>query len=114
MAGADELSDIVDGVDPSIYIASQFEPKIGANEMDIAGGLRNKAIDVVSFSHRGFGGHLVWSGHPCDHLNQYFANAGSPTKAREGNIHHGDPAHRSIPMISHLGVMLPTGHVAPT
>ncbi len=36
------------GVDPSIYIASQFEPKIGANEMDIAGGLRNKAIDVVS------------------------------------------------------------------
>lgn len=35
------------GVDPSIYIASQFEPKIGANEMDIAGGLRKKAIDVV-------------------------------------------------------------------
>lgn len=35
------------GVDPAIYIASQFEPKIGANEMDIAGGLRNKAIDMV-------------------------------------------------------------------
>jgi 2-oxoisovalerate dehydrogenase E1 component len=66
----------------------------------------DKAIDVVSFSHRGFGGHLVWSGHPCDHFNQYFANAGSPTKAREGNIHHGDPAHRSLPMISHLGSML--------
>ena len=66
----------------------------------------DKAIDVVSFSHRGFGGHLVWSGHVCDHLNQYFANAGSPTKAREGNIHHGDPSHRSVPMISHLGSML--------
>jgi 2-oxoisovalerate dehydrogenase E1 component len=66
----------------------------------------DKAIDVVSFSHRGFGGHLVWSGHVCDHLNQYFANAGSPTKAREGNIHHGDPSHRSLPMISHLGSML--------
>lgn len=35
------------GVDPSIYIASQFEPKIGTNEIEIAGGLRNKAIDVV-------------------------------------------------------------------
>ncbi len=68
--------------------------------------LADKAVDVVSFSHRGLGGHLVWSGHPCDHLNQYFANAGSPTRAREGNIHHGDPAARSLPMISHLGAML--------
>ena len=68
--------------------------------------LADKATDVISFTHRGFGGHLVWSGHLCDHLNQYFANAASPTKAREGNIHHGDPAARSLPMISHLGAML--------
>ena len=68
--------------------------------------LADKATDVVCFSHRGFGGHLVWSGHLAEHLCQYFANAGSPTKAREGNIHHGDPANRSLPMISHLGIML--------
>lgn len=68
--------------------------------------LADKANDVVCFSHRGFGGHLIWSDHLCDHLNQYFANAGSPTKAREGNIHHGDPKNRSLPMISHLGIML--------
>ena len=68
--------------------------------------LADKSVDVISFSHRGFGGHLVWSDHLCDHLNQYFANAASPTKAREGNIHHGDPAMRSLPMISHLGAML--------
>jgi len=68
--------------------------------------LADKQVDVVSFSHRDLGGHLVWSGHPCDQLNQYFANAGSPTRAREGNIHHGDPANRSLPMISHLGAML--------
>lgn len=72
--------------------------------------LADKAIDVVSFTHRDLGGHLVWSSHLCDHLNQYFANAASPTFAREGNIHHGDPAHRSLPMISHLGSML--SHVA--
>jgi 2-oxoisovalerate dehydrogenase E1 component len=42
------------------------------------------------------------------HLNQYFANAGSPTQAREGNIHHGDPAKTLLPMISHLGAMLST------
>ncbi len=68
--------------------------------------LADKAIDVVCFSHRGFGGHLLWSGHFGDHLCQYFANSGSPTKAREGNIHHGDPQNRSLPMISHLGIML--------
>jgi 2-oxoisovalerate dehydrogenase E1 component len=68
--------------------------------------LADKSIDVVSFTHRGFGGHLIWSDHLCDHLNQYFANAHSPTKAREGNIHHGAPKNRSLPMISHLGAML--------
>jgi len=68
--------------------------------------LADKVRDVVSFTHRGLGGHLIWSGHLCDHLNQYLANAQSPTKAREGNVHHGDPANRSLPMISHLGTMI--------
>ena len=56
--------------------------------------LADKSLDVISFTHRGFGGHFIWSDHLCDLLNQYFANAGSPTKAREGNIHHGDPKNR--------------------
>jgi 2-oxoisovalerate dehydrogenase E1 component len=68
--------------------------------------LADKQRDVISFTHRDFGGHLIWSGHYCDHLNQYFANAGSPTQAREGNVHRGDPKNRSLPMISHLGAML--------
>jgi 2-oxoisovalerate dehydrogenase E1 component len=68
--------------------------------------LLDKAVDVVSWTHRDLGGHIVWSGHLGEHACQYFANAGSPTKGREGNIHHGDPAHRSLPMISHLGAML--------
>ena len=68
--------------------------------------LADKAVDVTCFSHRDLGGHLIWSGHLVNHLNQYFANAGSPTRAREGNIHRGDPKNRSLPMISHLGAML--------
>jgi 2-oxoisovalerate dehydrogenase E1 component len=68
--------------------------------------LANKALDVASFTHRDSGAHLIWSGNLVQHLNQYFANADSPTKAREGNIHHGDVPNRSIPMISHLGAML--------
>jgi 2-oxoisovalerate dehydrogenase E1 component len=67
----------------------------------------DRSVDVISFTHRDLGGHLVWSGHPGDHICQYLANSGSPTLGREGNIHHGDPARRSLPMISHLGAMLP-------
>lgn len=35
------------GVDPTIYIASQYEPKAGVNELEIAGGLRKKPVDIV-------------------------------------------------------------------
>ncbi len=68
--------------------------------------LADKAVDVISITHRGLGAHLIWSGHLVEHLNQYFANAASPTRAREGNVHHGDPQNRSLPMISHLGIMV--------
>ena len=67
--------------------------------------LADKTMDVISFTHRDFGGQLIWSRHLSEHLNQYFANTDSPTRAREGNIHYGDPAHGSLPMISHLGAM---------
>jgi 2-oxoisovalerate dehydrogenase E1 component len=67
--------------------------------------LADKATDVISFTHRDFGGQLIWSRHLSEHLNQYFANCDSPTRAREGNIHYGDHAHGSLPMISHLGAM---------
>ena len=32
--------------------------------------LADKQIDVISFTHRDLGGHLIWSGHLCEHLNQ--------------------------------------------
>ncbi len=65
----------------------------------------DKAIDCVSWTHRGLPGHLNWSDHLGDHICQYLGNSGSPTKGREGNAHHGDPKNRSFPMISHLGKM---------
>lgn len=68
--------------------------------------LLDKATDVVSWTHRDLGGHLVWGQHLGVIACQYLANSGSPTKSREGNIHHGDPAHRNLPMISHLGAMV--------
>ncbi|MEM9157491.1 MAG: thiamine pyrophosphate-dependent enzyme [Verrucomicrobiota bacterium] len=65
----------------------------------------DKDIDCVSWTHRGMPGQLIWSDHLGDHVSQFLGNAASPTKGREGNAHHGDPANRSYPMISHLGKM---------
>ena len=35
------------GVPPALYVASQFEPRIGVYELDIAGGLVGEPVDVV-------------------------------------------------------------------
>ncbi len=64
--------------------------------------------DVVSFLHRDLASHLLFGSTPQQLLCQYLANAGSPTRGREGNVHHGDAGQRRFPMISHLGQMLST------
>ena len=35
------------GVPPAVYVASQFEPRIGVYELDIAGGLVGESVEVV-------------------------------------------------------------------
>jgi UbiD family decarboxylase len=35
------------GVPPAVYVASQFEPRAGVYELEIAGGLAGEAVDVV-------------------------------------------------------------------
>ena len=62
--------------------------------------------DIVSLLHRDLGGHLVLGASTFKLMCQYMANSGSPTHAREGNVHHGDVVQRRFPMISHLGNML--------
>ena len=62
--------------------------------------------DVVSILHRDLASHLILGADPYAIFCQYFANAESPTHAREGNCHHGDASARRFPMISHLGKML--------
>ena len=65
-------------------------------------------VDIVSLLHRDLGAHLLLGSTPYQLFCQYLGNADSPTAAREGNVHHGDAAHRRFPMISHLGGMLST------
>jgi 2-oxoisovalerate dehydrogenase E1 component len=63
-------------------------------------------VDVMSILHRDFGGHVSQCQTLYKIVCQYMANAESPTRGLEGNVHHGDAAKRRFPMISHLGNML--------
>lgn len=40
-------------------------------------------------------------------FRQYLGRANSPTRGRDGNVHHGSVEHGVLAMISHLGAMLP-------
>lgn len=62
--------------------------------------------DVVSLLHRDLAAHLLLGTSPYQVFCQYMANAESPTKGHEGNVHYGDAPRRRLPMISHLGKML--------
>jgi 2-oxoisovalerate dehydrogenase E1 component len=63
--------------------------------------------DVCNLMQRDFAGYLVW-GMPLYELYcHYFGNRDSPTGGKDGNVHHGDLSKRLLPMISHLGAMLP-------
>ncbi len=63
--------------------------------------------DVCNFMQRDFAGYLTW-GVPVYHLFcHYLANVDSSTGGKDGNVHHGIPSKGMLPMVSHLGVMLP-------
>jgi len=67
----------------------------------------NPQTDVCNFMQRDFAGYLVW-GIPVFHLFcHYLANEESSTGGKDGNVHHGIPTKGLLPMVSHLGVMLP-------
>jgi len=67
----------------------------------------NPETDVCNFMQRDFAGYLVW-GIPVFHLfSHYLANEKSSTGGKDGNVHHGVPSKGLLPMVSHLGVMLP-------
>ncbi|WP_052078921.1 alpha-ketoacid dehydrogenase subunit alpha/beta [Spirochaeta lutea] len=63
--------------------------------------------DICNFMQRDFGGYLVWGLSVFHMFNHYLANEESPTGGKDGNVHHGAPQRGLLPMVSHLGTMLP-------
>ena len=63
--------------------------------------------DICNFMQRDFAGYLIW-GISLYHLfSHYVANSDSYTQGKDGNVHHGVPEKGLLPMVSHLGAMIP-------
>ncbi|HUX51136.1 MAG TPA: thiamine pyrophosphate-dependent enzyme [Spirochaetia bacterium] len=67
----------------------------------------NPETDVCNFMQRDFAGYLVWGISVFHMFSHYLANDHSSTGGKDGNVHHGVPSKGLLPMVSHLGVMLP-------
>ncbi len=79
------------------------------NEATIVGAASalDPETDVCNFMQRDFAGYLVWGVSLYHLFSHYIANRDSSTEGKDGNVHHGMPSRGLLPMVSHLGAMLP-------
>jgi TPP-dependent pyruvate/acetoin dehydrogenase alpha subunit len=81
---------------------------IGHEAVSVGSAYALEEQDVIAPLHRDIGAHFVRGMTPREILAQYMGRAAGPTGGRDGNIHLGSLNRRIIPMISHLGAMIPT------
>lgn len=63
--------------------------------------------DIFAPLIRDLAGRLAFGEPIIDGLRTYFGSALGPMRGRDGNVHRGRPKEGLLPMISHLGAMIP-------
>ncbi len=63
--------------------------------------------DIFAPLIRDLAGRLAFGEPIVDGLRTYFGSALGPMRGRDGNVHRGRPKEGLLPMISHLGAMIP-------
>jgi pyruvate dehydrogenase E1 component alpha subunit/2-oxoisovalerate dehydrogenase E1 component alpha subunit len=63
--------------------------------------------DVFAPLIRDLGGRLAFGEPILDSIRNYLGSPLGPMRARDGNVHRGRPKEGLLPMISHLGAMIP-------
>lgn len=63
--------------------------------------------DIFAPLIRDLAGRLAFGEPIIDALRTYFGSALGPMRGRDGNVHRGRPKEGLLPMISHLGAMIP-------
>src|SRR5512133_1402033 len=79
----------------------------GQEALSAATGLALRKGDVFAPLIRDGAGRLAFGEPLLDALRTYMGSPLGPMRARDGNVHRGRPLEGLLPMISHLGAMIP-------
>ncbi len=79
----------------------------GQEALSVATGLALRAGDVFAPLIRDQAGRLAFGETLLDCTRTYMGSRLGPMRGRDGNVHRGRPRDGLLPMISHLGAMLP-------
>lgn len=79
----------------------------GQEALSVSVGQSLRRTDVFAPLIRDLAGRLAFGEPILDAVRNYLGSALGPMRARDGNVHRGRPKEGLLPMISHLGAMIP-------
>src|SRR5712691_12263825 len=105
------LARILDDKFASLYRMGKIHGGVflgrGQEALSAAIGLALRKGDVFAPLIRDAAGRLAFGETILDAVRTYLGSPLGPMRARDGNVHRGKPKEGLLPMISHLGAMIP-------
>src|ERR1041385_1708396 len=105
------LARILDDKFASLYRMGKIHGGVflgrGQEALSAAIGLALRKGDIFSPLIRDSAGRLAFGEPILDAVRTYLGSPLGPLRARDGNVHRGRPPEGLLPMISHLGAMVP-------
>src|SRR6185312_13840796 len=105
------LARVLDDKFASLYRAGKIQagvcPGRGQEALSVSIGMALRRGDIFAPLIRDGAGRLAFGEPILDAVRTYFGSALGPMRGRDGNVHRGRPKEGLLPMISHLGAMIP-------
>ena len=105
------LARILDDKFASLYRGAKIHGGVflgrGQEALSVAMGLALKKGDVYAPLIRDAAGRLAFAETVLDAVRTYLGSPLGPMRGRDGNVHRGRPKEGYLPMVSHLGAMIP-------
>ncbi|HUE37512.1 MAG TPA: thiamine pyrophosphate-dependent dehydrogenase E1 component subunit alpha [Candidatus Acidoferrum sp.] len=105
------LARVMDDKFASLYRGGKIHGGVflgrGQEALSVAIGMSLRKGDVFAPLIRDAAGRLAFGETVLDAVRTYLGSPLGPMRARDGNVHRGNPRNGLLPMISHLGAMIP-------
>ncbi|MCI0540510.1 MAG: thiamine pyrophosphate-dependent dehydrogenase E1 component subunit alpha [Verrucomicrobiales bacterium] len=105
------LARILDEKFASLYRAGKIHGGVfigrGQEALSVSLGQNLRKGDIFAPLIRDLGGRLAFGEPILDSVRNYLGSPLGPMRSRDGNVHRGRPKEGLLPMISHLGAMIP-------